>query len=78
MVHFTPKHKTRIAALKLDPKEFRKIVDDHVIGVLYYVNDEEGITYAVQSGKIDFVEYGPTRKMNICTVAIPLMKNCAL
>lgn len=47
MLDFTPKHKTRIADLKLDPKKFRKIVDDHVIGVLYYVNDEEGITYAV-------------------------------
>lgn len=47
MLDFTPKHKTRIADLKLDPKKFRKIVGDHVIGVLYYVNDEEGITYAV-------------------------------
>ena len=62
MLDFTPKHKTRIADLKLDPKKFRKIVGDHVIGVLYYVNDEEGITYAVQGGRIDFVEYGPTRK----------------
>jgi hypothetical protein len=62
MVSFTPKHKTRIATLKLDPKKFRKIVDDHVIGVLYYVNDEEGITYQVQSGIIDFVEYHPAKR----------------
>ena len=62
MVHFTPKHSTRIADLKLDPKKFRKIVDEHVIGALYYVNDEEGITYAVQSGKIDFIEYHPAKR----------------
>jgi hypothetical protein len=62
MVHFTPKHRTRIADLKLDPKKFRKVVDHHVIGALYYVNDEEGITYAVQSGKIDFVEHHPAKR----------------
>lgn len=62
MVNFTPKKRTRIADLKLDPKKFRKVIDEHVIGVLYYVNDEEGITYQVQSGKIDFVEYHPAKR----------------
>jgi hypothetical protein len=57
-----PKHRMRIADLKLDPKKFRKIVDEHVIGALYYVNDEEGITYAVQSGEIAFVEYHPAKR----------------
>jgi hypothetical protein len=63
-VRFWPKHRRRIADLKLDPKKFRKIVDDHVFGVgaFYYVNDEEGITYQVQSGKIDFVEYHPAKR----------------
>ena len=57
MVHFTPKHKRRIGDLKLDPRKFRRVVDEHVIGIVYYVNDEEGVTYAVQSGKIHFVEH---------------------
>ena len=61
-LNFSPKRNRRIKDLKLDPKKFRKIVDDHVIGALYYVNDEEGITYAVQGGRVDFVEYGPARK----------------
>lgn len=61
-VNFSPKHRTRIADLKLAPKKFRRVVDNHVIGILYYVNDEEGITYQVQSGRIDFVEYGPARR----------------
>lgn len=62
MVHFTPKKGKRIADLKLDPKKFRIIVDDHVIGALYYVNDEDGVTYAVQGGKIEFVEYHAAKK----------------
>lgn len=62
MVNFTPKYRTRIADLKLDPKKFRKIADDHVIGTLYYVNDEDGITYAVQSGKVSFIEYHPAKR----------------
>jgi hypothetical protein len=61
-VNFSPQRKRRIRDLKLDPRKFRKVVDDHVIGILYYVNDEEGVTYQVQGGKIDFVEYGPGRR----------------
>ena len=59
---FSPKHKRRIASLKLDPKKFRKVVDQHLGGVIYYINDDEGITYEVQSGKVDAIEYGPAKK----------------
>ena len=59
---FSAKHPERIAELKLDPRKFRKVVDDHVIGFFYYVNDEEGITYSVQRGKVDSVEYGPPKR----------------
>lgn len=62
IVNFTPKHGTRISKLKLDPKKFRAIADDHVIGILYYVNDEEGITYQVQGGKVDWVDYHPAKR----------------
>jgi len=48
--------------LKLDPAKFRKIVDAHLPSVTYYINDEEGITYAIQQGKIDYVEFGPAKK----------------
>jgi hypothetical protein len=48
---FSPKHKRRIASLKLDPKKFRRVVDQHVGGIIYYINDDEGVTYEVQSGK---------------------------
>jgi hypothetical protein len=63
-ISFSPKHKRRIAQLKLDPKKFRKVIDDHVGGVFYYVNDEEGITYEVQRGRVDVVYYEPPSRYN--------------
>jgi len=59
---FSPKEKKRISTLKLSPKKFRKVVDDHVGGVLYYINDKEGITYEVQRGRIDVVYYEPSSR----------------
>ena len=61
-LNFSPKRRMRIGDLKLDPTKFRRVVDEHVIGILYYVNDEEGITYQVQRGKVDYVEYRPARR----------------
>jgi hypothetical protein len=59
---FSPKHKKRISALKLDRRKFRRVVDKHVGGVLYYINDEEGITYHVQRGRVDEIYYDPSSK----------------
>ncbi|HEV7746047.1 MAG TPA: hypothetical protein VGO56_13690 [Pyrinomonadaceae bacterium] len=61
-ISFSPKHPKRLAELKLDPKKFRKVVGGDVVGVEYYVNDEDGITYGIQRGKLDWVEYGPPKK----------------
>ena len=58
-VTFTPKKKKSLAELKLDKKSFRKVVDKHVIGVTYYVNAKDNITYEVQKGKVDAVTYEP-------------------
>ena len=60
-VSFSPKHKRRVADLKLDPKKFRKVIDNHAIGILYYINDEEGINYEVQDGKVESIEYYPAK-----------------
>src|SRR5215213_1360905 len=61
-VSFSPKHKKRITSLNLDPKKFRKVIDQHVIAIIYFINDDEGITYEVQSGMVDSVEYGPAKR----------------
>jgi hypothetical protein len=60
-ISFSPHEKRRMKHLKLDLKRFRKVTDDHVVGILYYVNDEDGITYEVQRGRVDSVEYGPKK-----------------
>ena len=61
-LHFSPRRAKKVSQLKLDPRKFRKVVDDHLPSVTYYINDEEGITYAIQQGKVDYVEYGPPKK----------------
>jgi hypothetical protein len=59
---FTPKHPKRVSELKLDRRKFRRLIDNHLPSVTYYINDDEGITYAIQQGKVDYVEYGPAKK----------------
>ena len=59
---FSPRHPKKLSELKLDLMKFRKVVGVHVPSVTYYINDEDGITYAIQQGKVDFVEYGPPKK----------------
>jgi hypothetical protein len=59
-LHFVPLHAMKVS--KLDLKKFRRVVDDHLPSVTYYINDDEGITYAIQQGKVDYVEYGPAKK----------------
>lgn len=61
-LYFSPRRAKKVSQLKLDPTKFRKVVDDHLPSVTYYINDEEGITYAIQQGKVDCVEYGPPKK----------------
>lgn len=59
---FSPRHRKRFADVKINLKKFRKEIDQHVIGIIYYVNDEDGITYEIQDGRVDSIEYGPPRK----------------
>jgi hypothetical protein len=59
---FSPNVKNSVSTLKLDPRRFRKVIDDHVGGVIYYINDELGLTYEVQGGKVDAIYYQPGKK----------------
>jgi hypothetical protein len=63
-LRFVPKSKQRLARLNLDLRKFRKVVDDHVGGVTYYTNDEEGVTYEVQFGRVDAINYLPGKRYN--------------
>ena len=59
---FSPKRKKGLSSFRLDPKKLRKVIDQHVLGVYYYINDEDGITYTIQREKVDSIEYGPPKK----------------
>ncbi len=61
-INFSPKHKRRLTNLKLDLKKFRRVVDQHVLGVIYYVNDEDGVSYEIQEGKVEAVRYDPPKR----------------
>lgn len=51
-----------MSELRLDLTKFREVFDKHLSSVTYYINDEDGITYSIQQGKVDYVEYGPSKK----------------
>ncbi len=59
---FSAKRKQHEVDLKLNRKKFRKVIDTHTGGITYYINDEDGITYEIQQGRVDGVEYYPPKK----------------
>jgi hypothetical protein len=61
-LHFSPEHPKTVSELKLDSRKYRKVIGKHLPSVTYYINNEDGIVYAIQMGKVDWVEYGPAKK----------------
>ena len=61
-ISFVPRQKRKVAELKLESKKFRRVVDQHVLGVIYYVNDEDGVSYEIQEGKVEAVNYDPPKR----------------
>lgn len=59
---FSAKNRPRETDLKLNRKKFRRVIDTHTGGITYYINDVEGITYEIQQGRLDSVEYYPPKK----------------
>jgi hypothetical protein len=59
---FYPAVKPRFSELTVDRKKLRKVVDRHVGGVIYYINDQDGVVYEIQDGRVDWIEYGPAKK----------------
>ncbi len=54
--------KPTFSDLGIDLKKFRTVEDSELSDVLYYINDEEGVTYEVQGGLVITTEYWPTAK----------------
>lgn len=59
---FSAKNKQRETDLKLNRKKFRRVIDTHTGGVTYYINDKDGITYEIQQGQVDGIEYYPPKR----------------
>ncbi len=59
---FSPRSKQRETDLKLDRKKFRRVIDTHTGGITYYINDKDGITYEIQQGQVDGIEYYPPKR----------------
>jgi hypothetical protein len=59
---FAATKKPRETDLRLNRKQFRRVVDTHTPSVLYYINDKDGVTYEVQRGRVHSVEYYPPKR----------------
>jgi hypothetical protein len=73
-ISVTPKVKLPVADLRLDEKRYKKEADRHVIGNVYYRDEEEGITFVTYQGRIQKTIYSPTAKDSylLCPGAAPI------
>jgi hypothetical protein len=62
LVRFVPKSKKKLASLKLELSKFRRVVGGDVAGIVNYTNEETGVTYEVQRGRVDAIEYLPRKR----------------
>jgi hypothetical protein len=59
---FSATNKPRFSTLRLNRSQFRRVVDTHTIGIIYYVNAKDGIMYEVQGGRVQSIEYYPPQR----------------
>jgi hypothetical protein len=51
-----------LADLNIDEKKYEKVIDHHVIGNIYYVDKEEGVTIGTYEGRVNWIGYTPAAK----------------
>lgn len=64
LVRFVPKSKKSFASLKLELSKFKRDEGGDVGNIVNYTNEEQGVSYEVQRGRIDAIEYFPPRRYN--------------
>ena len=57
-----PKPNPRLSDLKINESEFSKRRDAHIESLIYYENEEEGLTLEVHEGIVQAFLYGPAGK----------------
>lgn len=48
---FSPRYPKKRSELRLDSRKFRKVINEHLPSITYYINDEDGITYSYSKEK---------------------------
>jgi hypothetical protein len=72
---FSARNKQRERDLKLNRKKFRRVVDTHTHGIIYYINAENGIMYQTQQGLVDSIEYFPPKRYDHLHCGDPANEN---
>jgi len=57
-----PKTKPSVADLRLDESKYKKVANTHLQGIVYLINDEDGIRIETFEGKVNSITYTPAAK----------------
>jgi len=63
-ISFFPDIYPTVKSLKLDKKKYKKVIEGDVTDIFTYKNDEDGIKYIVQRGKVETIVYYPRVKFD--------------
>ena len=58
----SPKAKPAFSELEIEGKGYKRIVVPHPPGITEYANEEEGVMYVGQDGRVDIIYYVPAAK----------------
>jgi hypothetical protein len=79
-ITISPKKPVAIRELNLDLKEYERITDKHLPGIIYYNNAKEGVHIQTLEDKVTSIHYLPSSDNNVLrcggsTVSPPVTKN---
>lgn len=57
-----PKTKTLITDLRLEESKYKRVANEHVEGIVYLTDDEEGTSIETFEGKVNSITYTPAAK----------------
>ncbi len=61
-ISVTPKTDLRVTDLRLDQASYKKKADSHVLGIIYYIDEDDGITLQTADEKVTKIYYYPAKK----------------
>jgi hypothetical protein len=72
-IEISPKEKPKLADLKLDESKYKKKRDPHYLSLVYYNDEEEGVSFEVNidTGLVNGITYSPAAKDNYLRCPAP-------